>query len=656
MKILQTIVSSSPETLDGRQGFGLVVCSRLMPDAVRKVARDWEYPSHGDGKPVYSFLIVEDRDVSWAVMNHTIPATDFTGRSSYVSHTLAIRLDELSEWFGQRPGHVMTPFEVMHDFKWRQTWSEADSPHFIESEEDKEIGEVFSQKPRSEGYRAPGIASSPLLAFDYSENGDIRPKRVGWKVWTCDPGEMLRLFHSAWITLDPWRGGRIYGDHLGEPNVSLLDSWGCTFATDLRGGRPDEYDWVVLAANEASIASRKTIDVAEWIRVGDDDVAEEIGGVLGRLLVDRSKNPDGWAQEQIKRKIGDIAAVYRERTGERAKSTEDDIKKLIASIEHDTKQWNEYAKKDLDADLAKALSILSHKKIEMSSIVESARRDSFMLDGEFNNEISPLRNLISGSVKEDVIGDLESIWFYPELQKQFDDHNEAFRKIFPYGEALRKIYNLEGEIDEKRATYQTVNDALYNDKKNLEQKVEKLARELSEKSLPKRSLRDENPSSKSIPSWQLYSLMGLASLLAIAVSYLVMTGKTNPTSPGAAQSKQQKSEAQLGRENVDLYDKITGLEKTITDLNNKLSGKDADIKKLDNENKQLSNQIHINEREDGRKAINQVNPNDQNIPSERIVPVEPPGQSQPGPAAPNTSVTPESGNGDSTDAKGGPNK
>ena len=178
MKLLQAIVTSSVETLDGRQGFGLVACSRLMPDPIKKQAREWESPSNGNREPVYSYKLVNDAGSNWAVMNRTIPATDYTGRTSHVSHTVAISVEELSEFFRQRSGKVITPSEFMLSFQWQNSWNK--TPHWIDEAED--VNSVNILPLRSEEF--PPFEWHPaaaLLAFQIDGKEISTPKRLAWK-------------------------------------------------------------------------------------------------------------------------------------------------------------------------------------------------------------------------------------------------------------------------------------------------------------------------------------------------------------------------------------------------------------------------------------------------------------------------------------------
>ena len=113
--ILEAIGASHRNTLEGRQGFGLVKCSRAMPRALQDIALRWEYPVTNDKDPVFTLRdIISDGETRWTLLNRTVPATDFTGRTgSYVSHTLAIRHEDIFAYFESNPGKGVTPFELM---------------------------------------------------------------------------------------------------------------------------------------------------------------------------------------------------------------------------------------------------------------------------------------------------------------------------------------------------------------------------------------------------------------------------------------------------------------------------------------------------------------------------------------------------------------
>lgn len=621
MKLLQAIVSSSPETLDGRQGFGLVVCSRSMPEAVRKAAREWEYPADSNGKPVYSFMIVKDRGASWAVMNHTIPATDFTGRSSYVSHTLAVGMEELLQCFGQRPGNVVTPFEVMFHFPWKERWTQADSPHSMEDRDDIVMDDSFFQKRISEPFRPEGVESTPLLAFEYSMPDSVTPRRVGWKVGALEPKDILGLFHAAWITLDPWRGGRNYGEYLGEPNASLADSWECTFATNLRGGRPDDYQWVVLAPGQVSMASRKVIDIEDWKGFQESDVAREIGGDLGSLLVERSRDPDGWARGLIERRIGEIAADYRKRIGGLANVKEDEIRDKIREIsEKHIDYWDNLVKQDRDNSLVSATGHLDSWRSDIDNIENDIKASNRDLDKEFRKNVSPLYALLGKSSLDSSEERVDAISLFPELRAQFEELKLAYEQIYPYGIALNKKCELETELEVLkgfRKESERKKMQLSAEIDRLNNLVKSLAEKISLKTVGNPSLRDKKSPSRSGYGWQLYSLFG-ASVLVILLSSIILGkwGKKifsdDPDLIGESSANHGKSDGELGSENISqrntidqLKTEIATSEEKYDNLKNTSSIQEQTIAQKDQEIAELTNQNNklkaSNEKKDAEK-------------------------------------------------------
>ena len=121
MKILQAIATSVSETLEGGKGTGLVLCSKNLPDAIQQEARQFGYPTDAKGQHVYSLKIHETEGCRWIVMNRTVPGVDYTARTDYLSHTIAIREEELKSFLRSRSSVVPSAFEFMAKFRWRSS-------------------------------------------------------------------------------------------------------------------------------------------------------------------------------------------------------------------------------------------------------------------------------------------------------------------------------------------------------------------------------------------------------------------------------------------------------------------------------------------------------------------------------------------------------
>ncbi len=401
MKLLQAIVTSSIETLESRQGLGLVECSCTMPDPIKKQARDWGYYSNADGDPIFSFRHIEDPDGKWAVMNRTVPATDFTGRTSYVSHTIALRLTDLKLWMDQHPGRIISPFEFMLGFEWKDKW--VGKPRWIKEDEDEEICWDISSYLLKAPIPLECSASAPLLAFDYPRGSSPQAKLLTWKTGKLKSADMLCLFHQAWIALDPWRGENKYRDHLDEPDSSLADAWDCTFTTNLRNERPDPYQWVVLTGE--SPGNIETLDITEWQSLDDSIITQRIGEPIGSLLVARSKNPEEWATEGICRLLGELrqiqdAKIEECRTELRATIEEIFSKLDRACIEHkEPAEGFDTALQMIDCEnvLKDRLEYINKSKSEFGNAINKAEYTTNATNEEYTRKHRSMTGLLKSA-------------------------------------------------------------------------------------------------------------------------------------------------------------------------------------------------------------------------------------------------------------------
>ena len=222
MKIRQAVVTSAADTLDGRQGLGLVLCSRSLPEEIRQKAKDFEHSSGSNSQAIYCLSIVEASGDRWIVMNRAVPDIEYTRRTSHVSHTVAFREEELKQFFHSRNSAIPSAFEFMRNFEWRSSWN--DEPTWLEDDADPD-------EFRTKAFNATVIDGSKpldpncLLAFDPPGTGLSKAKRLAWRFGEVNSEEMLDRFHQAWLCMDPWQGTRKYRELLGEPEVSILDSW-----------------------------------------------------------------------------------------------------------------------------------------------------------------------------------------------------------------------------------------------------------------------------------------------------------------------------------------------------------------------------------------------------------------------------------------------
>jgi hypothetical protein len=329
MQILQAIATSSTQTLDGHKGEGLVYCSADLPVAIQQEARHIGYSPDACGQTIYSLKKIDVSAKKWLMMNHTVPAVDYTGRSSYVSHTIAIDEQLLLNHF-QEGAFIPSVFDFMRRFEWRSCWDE--TPKWLDHSEDLDASIVDAFRPEFFDGKNP-LDPAPLLAFEYPDGANPTPKRAIWHFDGKNAEEMLEVFHHAWLCLDPWQGVRKHKEHLGEPTVSLLDSWRFPFTTNLRHGQSEDYQWIVASHDCPSIPRVDAIEPLRWTTETPDSIIDRIGRPLGDLLVERCvQGPEAWAQSELKLLLDKLKREYSEEAQIKSKGIKDQVETLVSDF------------------------------------------------------------------------------------------------------------------------------------------------------------------------------------------------------------------------------------------------------------------------------------------------------------------------------------
>jgi hypothetical protein len=449
MKILQAIVTSASETLDGRQGFGLVRCSRMLPQLIRQEASDLGYSSDAGGKAIYSLKSCPVAESLWLIMNRTVPDVDYTGRTSHISHTIAVREDELRAFLLSINECVASVFEFMERFEWKSSWK--GDPTWIEETEDLEASSI-------EGFRSSmGSTAAPLdphglLCFDYSETDSPKPKRAAWSFGGASPEEMLETFDRAWLCLDPWRGSRKHGDILGEPHVTLRDSWACSFTTNLRHGRPDFYQWVALSAESPTIPNRDVVDPRAWSEISPDLVKERIHSELGRLLVDRCvQGAEAWADEGLVDKLKELEKDYEENAKNFNRDACDEIQSLIngfrSSVEAVKQKISSFEREGYWAYSDEAEKEISWLREELSMRQVSAHQEIKNIRSKYKNNAIQISGLLSPSSLEKAgVGNSATNGF-PSLTEDFEDLAQSFRDYSRIAQTCRNYQDFHFQSD-----------------------------------------------------------------------------------------------------------------------------------------------------------------------------------------------------------------
>jgi hypothetical protein len=539
MKILQAIVTSASETLDGRQGFGLVRCSRMLPPLIRQEASDLGYSSDAGGKAIYSLKSCPVAESLWLIMNRTVPDVDYTGRTSHISHTIAVREDELRAFLLSINEGVASVFEFMVGFEWKSSW-EGD-PTWIEETEDLEASSI-------EGFRSSmGSTAAPLdphglLCFDYSETDSPKPKRAAWSFGGASPEEMLETFQRAWLCLDPWRGSRKHGDILGEPHVTLRDSWACSFTTNLRHGRPDFYQWVALSAESPTIPNRDVVDPRAWSEISPDLVKERIDSELGRLLVDRCvQGAEAWADEGLVDKLKELEKDYEENAKNLNEDAYDEIQSLIngfrSSVEAVKQEISDFERQRYWAYSDEADKEISELRAKLSMRQMSAHQNIENIRSEYETNAIEIRNLLSPSLLEKAGMETSATNGFPSLTKDFEALAQSFRDYSRIAQTCRNYKDFHVQHDGIKIKYNEKDLELANAiNKNIayEHEINGLKRVQSALEAPKSSLASAGKrkikSSGNKPTqagWQIVVLSILALSILLISAWYIMSGRGN---------------------------------------------------------------------------------------------------------------------------------
>ena len=476
MKILQAIYTSVTETLDGAQGYGFVVCSKSLPVHIKEAAKDLTYPDGAGGKAIYS-LKLSGEDGSWLMMNRTVPDVDYTRRPSYVSHTLAFRLDELMGFFDEIQGKIPSVFEFMLKFEWKSSWSDNETSRWIEESEDLEASPEMFYSDLDESQ----FSFHSLLAFDYPEDGSpIKPKRAAWQFENLTPKEMLATFHSAWLCLDPWRGTRKYKDFLAEPQVTLRDTWKYSFTTNTRGGPPDAYQWAVLSDELRTIPNRDVVIPSLWENLSQEEVKEKLGTNLGHLLVERCvSGPESWAQHALKEKLKPHLERFEEEVINAREFLSQESGKILQCVKDETEKATETWKKGVNPYCQdfQGEEEVSGWRTSLAAMNEETLQKTRENYDVYQQSAGPLLVLINA---QDLAADLD---FYDlkfnDIQKEFNALVAEYQNLRPYAlmsESLQAIQRSETKL---LLDKENLEAELASERKNLEDKFKSIREEMA---------------------------------------------------------------------------------------------------------------------------------------------------------------------------------
>ena len=554
MKILQAVVASSVETIDGNQGFGLVRCSKALPHELRREAKDLGYSDDANGLPIYSFKRLDKDGEIWFILNRSMPAVDYTGRSSFVSHTLAFKE---SEWIvlENEAGQSITPFEFMGNFlHWVSTWT--GELEVLEEAKDWELSSLSVLDEFSSAWEyIPNKAL--LMSFDYSDKGGPTAKRLAWSIPDKSPEEILRVFHQAWMNLDPWRGNPRHGDLLGEPKINLHDSWHCTFATNLRHGRPDPYRWVLITPSQERIQSRENIDFSS-LPQEDYEIGKMIGDLWKSMLLERCENPEQWAA----RRIGEKLEETLKQLASKFNQIQTDIEGKVNSVFEEIEEAYQRAKSAIPSD---GIFDQQNRIDDWSSRLQTSQLELINRCMYETHELSEIVKFLAGKIGQDPDQFHEyKATIEPTLplrQEAFQQEAEKFKEARTIASLYEMYVKLIANCDEWQIAYKklksenkqemhTLNEKLSEHQSEIEKQNKKLSNQervikghASESLALRASCLKQNQAWHS--DWKLVTIYSLSLVLSVLVSWYFLSD--HKAKDDAAINQQKASEGSTKR-------------------------------------------------------------------------------------------------------------
>jgi hypothetical protein len=463
MKIFHAVFGSDLETLEQSQGLGFLYRSVGFPEALMEDAKNFGYPLDAGGHPVFSFKTPKISDACWLLMNRTVQTTDYTQRVIFISHSIAIYQPDFSNFINQRESAIPSVFEFMKNVEWVSSWN--GKPQVLDDASDLGASAAKAFQAESRNHEIQ-IDAHPLLAFDYSKGDIPKPKRAIWQFQDTTPEEMLRFFHLAWLCLDPWQGKRKRkcGDHLDEPRVSILDSWQCSFTTNLRHGQSGEYQWVVASPDCPSIPNRELIEPSRWPTESPESIkaviGQHLGQHLGDLLVDRCvQGPVAWAQPKLKLLRAELKQEYSQKTRMKSEEIKDQVEAIVSDFRKkvhtskvavDVYEKNNWWHFDREDDIDIIRSRLDKLEESVKTAAESQKKEYL----ENSNSVARCLENIGVSGNDDLMDEPP---FFPgesfkEFEKLVGEYKNACR--------IKLICDLAIEADKSKKELTKLNEEL----------------------------------------------------------------------------------------------------------------------------------------------------------------------------------------------------
>jgi len=522
LHLYEAIATSAPRTLSGSQGIGLVVIASDTPEKIRSLATGSGYPSYCDGHPILSMQLVES-DGEWVVFSRLIRDTDYTGRTSFLNHVIAVRKENVFDAVGTVE---FSPFELALSLPWREQWDHG-------REVPSEISPKSFDVEKVERIPSSSFDVASLLAFsnDRGEPPSLSPIKAVWfnsEGGPPTPEQIVCRFHQAWMQVDPWRScePKKNEGRFGEPTISIRSSWGCTFLTQYHTSvRADEFLWIHANSDKRPDLNRQVVGETESNEEIASAAKQRHGEETVRVLESRVMNPQEWRRERCDFEIRNINEKLKLEWDEIVKISREKADHLLKDLQNWTLKIN------VDQWLAHVLTTSKHgKEVREFQVrfdnIRGANTDEMraLLDKhtELQREVRMLSDL-AGCKSGDCLdagGDSLPPLLNSEYEKRFHDARLEAEKCCPfleiaerYKEILQKDNQIKiaqkarEEIEQKLDEINSKHNALLAVKRDLEIQKNTLESE-------KKEAKDERERHW---DWAIKALLAVLVLLVVAL-------------------------------------------------------------------------------------------------------------------------------------------
>ena len=394
----------------------------------------------------------------------------------------------------------------------------------------------------------------------------------------------------------------------------MLESWQCTFSTNLLHGLPDPYVWVVLSPEFPELASRELIEPSKLHPQTPNAIKEKIAHPLGVMFVERCiKGPEIWAKELLRSKLDELKREYSESVQKFNTDLCERVAQVLAEMRTEVTKEKETVERagnwwlfDKEEDLNNWLQQL--KRLEKEAQEKSVSQlDSFRLNAD---PIIQLLGNICQSGCEDQYEEIplcfsSELANFHELEIQYQETRRvtrlldlAWKRQESFEDSDKKCARLESQIATLQGDQSSLKgklDSSQNENQILHQEIAKLKKQIP------------NPKKRKQMGWEIYSLiavsviaLGLASVIGVNYN---KSKRDEPTTPPKATSQKEKNITIVGEQDTNQKQNIAEEDNTIKKLRSDLESAKKEKEKLTEERDKVTGERNKSD-DDLRKSNN----------------------------------------------------